>query len=421
MYTSGSNRASNAPYTVHHANGQTNVNVDQSQNGGPWALLGNFNLDADSRVVLTNLANSYVIADAIRIGDESNIPEYASVTWPITVPQTGRYKVYGTWNSGSSRASNAKYTIKTGATEYTSLQNQRIDGGQWNLLGEYSFDIADNQNGQNNVSLSAEANGYLIADAIKLELIEENQPAPSGLFFIHNDHLGTPKRLTDTQGQVVWSLQTTPFGEIHEEIANGITLLNGFPGQYRDSETGLSYNYYRDYDPSIGRYVQSDPIGLGGGLNTYAYGYQNPINNFDPDGRLVWFAIPAVPPILEFMGVVAISTGIKYGVDMAVDEVLDRPDRSDYDESSANELHSSYKSYCNNKPPKTGDNCADLRSEIEWYQQCIALRQAWDDGFGDLHGRPIKDLTNGLRKAKKRLKYSTCENKECPPIDGFDL
>jgi len=117
-----------------------------------------------------------------------------------------------------------------------------------------------------------------------LELIEENQPAPSGLFFIHNDHLGTHKRLTDTQGQVVWSLQTTPFGEIHEEIANGITLLNGFPGQYRDSETGLNYNYYRDYDPSIGRYIQSDPIGLGGGLNTYGYVGGNPLRRTDPYG-----------------------------------------------------------------------------------------------------------------------------------------
>ena len=96
IYTSGSNRASNATYTVHHANGQTNVTVDQSQNGGTWALLGDFNLDADSRVVLANLANPYVIADAIRISDDSNNPEYASVTWPATVQQTGRYKVYGT-------------------------------------------------------------------------------------------------------------------------------------------------------------------------------------------------------------------------------------------------------------------------------------------------------------------------------------
>jgi RHS repeat-associated protein len=60
-----------------------------------------------------------------------------------------------------------------------------------------------------------------------------------------------------------------------------------YPGQYYDSETGLNYNYYRDYDPATGRYVESDPIGLSGGINTYAYGASTPVIYIDPLG-LCW-------------------------------------------------------------------------------------------------------------------------------------
>lgn len=87
----------------------------------------------------------------------------------------------------------------------------------------------------------------------------------------------------DKNNHVVWSARHSLYGEAEvfdAEIDNNIR----FPGQYFDSESGLHYNYYRYYDPYLGRYIESDPIGFAGGVNTYAYVGSNPIAFFDPYG-----------------------------------------------------------------------------------------------------------------------------------------
>ncbi len=102
----------------------------------------------------------------------------------------------------------------------------------------------------------------------------------SSMYFVHTDHLGTPQMITDSNQQKVWEGRQLPFGET--KIVTGQIEFNvRFPGQYYDQESGLHYNYFRDYDPSLGRYIQSDPIGLAAGMNTYSYSFENPITNFD--------------------------------------------------------------------------------------------------------------------------------------------
>jgi RHS repeat-associated protein len=106
---------------------------------------------------------------------------------------------------------------------------------------------------------------------------------------IHNDHLGTPQKMTDSTGTVVWSADYKPFGEATVTVST-ITNNLRFPGQYFDAETGLHYNYYRDYNPALGRYPQADPVGVlprgsrGGFNHLYAYVNNNPIRFTDPKG-----------------------------------------------------------------------------------------------------------------------------------------
>jgi len=105
-------------------------------------------------------------------------------------------------------------------------------------------------------------------------------------YYYHNDHLGTPYQLTDNTGFVVWSGQSSSFGETDLAVTNTIVNNLRFPGQYYDAESGLHYNFFRYYDPSIGCYITSDPIGLAGGINTYAYVSGNPIGLLDPWGLM---------------------------------------------------------------------------------------------------------------------------------------
>lgn len=115
---------------------------------------------------------------------------------------------------------------------------------------------------------------------------------PAGTFYIHADYLNTPRQIDNSQGLAVWAWNSSPFGT---EAANqnprgvgGNFIFNDrFPGQYFDLESQISYNHHRTYIPFQGRYAESDPIGLEGGINTYAYVGGNPISFIDPDGLRV--------------------------------------------------------------------------------------------------------------------------------------
>jgi len=117
--------------------------------------------------------------------------------------------------------------------------------------------------------------------------------ATEHVYYFHNDHLGTPQAMSDASGRKVWEAEYEPFGKAtvnQDPDGDGQIVVNNlrFPGQYYDAETGLHYNYHRDYDPATGRYLQPDPIGLRGGSNLYSYVDNNPIVEIDPSGLIKW-------------------------------------------------------------------------------------------------------------------------------------
>ena len=110
------------------------------------------------------------------------------------------------------------------------------------------------------------------------------------VYRVYADQIGTPRVITQaTNNKMRWRWDSAePFGTTPAQENPAAVGVFGydprFAGQMRDKETGLHYNWHRDYDAGVGRYVQSDPIGLAGGINTYAYALGNPLSLVDPDG-----------------------------------------------------------------------------------------------------------------------------------------
>jgi RHS repeat-associated protein len=164
------------------------------------------------------------------------------------------------------------------------------NGGE--LLGEY------------NSATGAALREYVWLDGMPMAVVvnDSSNPAPSQTqtLFIHTDHLNTPRVVLNKSNVMRWSWMAEPFGSNGE--SNNPQGLGAFsfnlrmPGQYFDVESGLSYNYFRDYDAGIGRYAQSDPIGLQGGINTYSYVGGNPVSYIDPEGLQGVQAAPMLRP-----------------------------------------------------------------------------------------------------------------------------
>ena len=159
-------------------------------------------------------------------------------------------------------------TTKAG-TGYTGTQRD-VYGEDGQLLGEY-----DNT-------------GMLITEHVYLNDMPIAAMKAAGAYLVQADHLNTPRAILGAAIALVWKWDSDAFGSTAaNENPSALGTFNynlRFPGQYYDKESTFHYNYFRDYNPKTGRYIESDPIGLAGGINTYGYTRGNPIKGSDRFG-----------------------------------------------------------------------------------------------------------------------------------------
>lgn len=216
----------------------------------------------------------------------------------LSETQTGRSKTYSYLSSGQLSGDGTAVYSYNDEGRLIEVTGQRPLRNDYNALGQrirkagqgvllFAYDESGRLIGEYTPG------GVMVREYVWLgdRLVGMLNQQEKGVLFVHADHLGTPRAVSNG-ATVLWRWEGEAFGNTapNEQLAGPsrkLTLPLRFPGQYADSETGTFYNYFRDYSPSIGRYVESDPIGLYAGPNTYAYVGGNPLSLIDSLG-LEW-------------------------------------------------------------------------------------------------------------------------------------
>jgi RHS repeat-associated protein len=236
--------------------------------------------------------NSTPETDGIDPGSNRLLQTTAAQTVTYSYDATGHVTSDGTITysfNGQGRRTSATSSTLTANYSYNGL-GQRVSKTVNGYTTLFFYDSRGQLAGEYN------ATGQLIQETVWLgnlpiATLRPNsiQPTLVNTFYVHSDHLATPRKISRvSDNAVMWTWESEAFGNSLDNknpSGQGAFAYNlRFPGQYYDQETGLYYNWNRYYDPKTGRYPESDPIGLAGGVNTYTYVNNNPLRYIDPLG-----------------------------------------------------------------------------------------------------------------------------------------
>jgi len=250
-----------------------------------------------SPITVTGLANKTAYTFTVTATNSAGTGPASTASNSVT-PDVGPTVSISTPSNGATASAPATFSLTAAAAP--GLSGETISSVQYYANGTpigppvttspYSYSWADVGAGTYNLTAVATDN-YGTARISSLVSVTVQESAKSvKMYYIYADQIDTPRIITrPSDNQVVWRWDgADPFGaaQPNQNPANlGVFVYNErFPGQLYDAESATHYNYFRNYDPGIGRYVQSDPIGLGGGFNTYGYVLQNPLTLSDRHG-----------------------------------------------------------------------------------------------------------------------------------------
>jgi RHS repeat-associated protein len=198
---------------------------------------------------------------------------------------TANLMASGTYGFGYNQRNRLTVVQNGGATVGSYVINalgQRVQKGAGGVSTRFDYDEGSRLLGE---STGTNTRDYVWMEGLPVGVVDRTGTAAT-VNFIHADGLGSPRVVTNTAGTMLWQwvYAGNPFGEKAPVSASGYVLNLRYPGQYFDTESGLAYNVNRDYEAATGRYIQSDPTGVGGGMSTYGYVEQNPLGFVDPLG-----------------------------------------------------------------------------------------------------------------------------------------